>query len=69
MRELWGRPDGVRVTIDDGTGLLEVWCPAAVTMFGPACGGRYEFDLATSEDARHAAHAEATAVRLILEAT
>jgi len=38
-------------------------------MFGPACGGRYEFDLATSEDARHAAHAEATAVRLNLEAT
>ena len=60
-----GFSDGVRVTIDDGTGTLDAWCPAAVTMFGPACDRRYEFDLVVTEDAPHAAHAEAVAVRLL----
>jgi hypothetical protein len=64
VRELWGFSDGIRVTIDDGTGALDAWCPAAVTMFGPAYDGRYyEFDLVITEDAPRAAHAEAIAVR------
>jgi hypothetical protein len=62
--ELWGVSDGVRVTIDDGTGMLDAWCPAAVTMFGPAYDGRhYEFDLVITEDAPRSAQAEAIAVR------
>lgn len=64
VRELWGFSDGVRVTIDDGTGMLDAWCPAAVTVFGPADDARcYEFDLVIIADAPRAAHAEAIAVR------
>lgn len=64
VRELWGFSDGVRVTIDDGTAMLDAWCPAAVTLFGPAYDGRYyEFDLVITADAPRAAHAEAIAVR------
>lgn len=65
VREIWGFPEGLRVTVDDGTGVLDVWCPASATMFGPACDGRYEFELVTTDDAPHHAHAEATAVRLL----
>ncbi|GAA2154500.1 hypothetical protein GCM10009844_40440 [Nocardioides koreensis] len=65
VREIWGFSDGTRPTIDDGTGVLDVWCPAAVTMFGPRCDGRYEFDLVTGQDLPHHAEAEATAVRLL----
>lgn len=67
VRELWGSAEGVRVVIDDGTGHLDVWCPAAVTMFGPTCPGRFEFDLVTTADAPHAELAEAVAVRRIAE--
>lgn len=65
VRELWGSSEGARVRIDDGTATMIAWCPAAVTMFGPSCEGRYEFDLVTSEDALHAAAAEAIAVRAL----
>lgn len=62
---LVGTDEGVRVVIDDGTGRLLVWCPRAVTLFGPTCGDgrRYEFDVVTTDGAPHGAHAEAVAVR------
>jgi hypothetical protein len=34
-------------------------------MFGPACDGRYEFELVTTDDVPLDAHAEAIAVRLL----
>ena len=37
---------GVRVTVDDGTGVLDLWCRAPVTMFGPVISKRFEFDVA-----------------------
>ncbi|WP_133241240.1 hypothetical protein [Nocardioides gansuensis] len=63
--ELWGLSEGVRVSVDDGTGVLHIWCPSAVTMFGPASPGRFEFDVVITPDAPHATHAEAVAVRLL----
>lgn len=66
VRELWGSDEGFRVVIDDGTGHLDVWCPSAVTMFGPTCPGRFEFELATA-DAPHLALAEALAVRRVAQ--
>lgn len=66
VEELWGLADGCRVAIGDGTGSLRVWCPAAVTMFGPAYDGRrYEFELVTTADGPHGTEAEAIAVRLV----
>lgn len=65
VREIWGFPDGVRATVDDGTGVLDVWCRSSVTMFGPACDGRYEFEVVTTDDVPHHAQAEAIAVRLL----
>jgi hypothetical protein len=67
VTSLMGTSTGLRVVIDDGTGDLPVWCPSAVTLFGPTYGDgkRYEFDLVTTDDAPHGAHAEAVAVRLL----
>jgi hypothetical protein len=63
--ELWALNEGVRVSVDDDTGVLDIWCPSAVTMFGPACPGRFEFDVVITPEAPHATHAEAVAVRLL----
>lgn len=65
--ELWWSADGIRATIDDGTGTIDVWCPAGVTMFGPACEGRYEFEIVTGTDLPHATQAEVLAVRVLTE--
>lgn len=67
VRELGGSDEGVRVVIDDGTGHLDVWCPSAVTMFGPTCPGRFELELVTTAGAPHVALAEALAVRRVAE--
>lgn len=65
VSSLLGTDEGVRAVIDDGTGRLAVWCPRAVTLFGPSYGDgrRYEFDVVTTDDARHGTRAEAVAVR------
>lgn len=42
---LSGSLAGRRATVDDGTGRLDVWCPAAVCSYGPIHGQEFEFDL------------------------
>lgn len=48
---LTGNGSGCRVTISDGTGELDVWCPAAVTMFGPTMSQTFEFDVVVRPEA------------------
>lgn len=43
---LSGTAAGSRATIDDGTGRIDVWCPAAVCGYGPIMNREFEFDLA-----------------------
>ncbi len=52
VTRLAGSGAGSQVTVDDGTGTLEVWCPAAVTTFGPVISRRFEFDIVLIWDAR-----------------
>lgn len=61
--DLWMLGDGFRATLDDGSSRLVVWCPAAVTAYGPVHGRRFELDLAAGVGLPHGAAAEATAVR------
>ena len=42
---LVGSGDGSRITVDDGTGTLDVWCPAAVCRFGPVIRRAFELDV------------------------
>ena len=49
---------GARATVDDGTGVLDLWCPASVTMFGPVFNQRFEFDVTVD---RHQSPADPTA--------
>lgn len=34
-----------RASVDDGTGVLDVWCPAAVCVYGPVIHHEFEFDV------------------------
>jgi len=45
VTNLTGTAAGNRVTIDDGTGRVDVWCPAEVCGFGPIIRESFEFDL------------------------
>jgi hypothetical protein len=42
---LGGSAGDVRVTVDDGTGELDIWCPAKVCRFGPTIRVNFEFDV------------------------
>ncbi|HEV7755198.1 MAG TPA: hypothetical protein VGO94_04995 [Mycobacteriales bacterium] len=48
--ELAGTAKGVRVRVNDGTDVLDVWCPAAVCAFGPAMRREFEFDVVVRPD-------------------
>ncbi|MBO9553176.1 hypothetical protein [Cellulomonas sp.] len=45
VTSLAGSGAGSRVAIDDGTGVLDVWCPAAVCAYGPSIRSEFEFDV------------------------
>jgi hypothetical protein len=60
VRRIVGGPDGAVATLDDGTGLLDVWCSSAVSMYGPVKGRSFELDVVADEDG-----VRATAVRPI----
>jgi hypothetical protein len=38
------------VAVDDGTGVLDIFCPAAACLWGPAGGGEWEFDVTARAD-------------------
>ena len=40
-----GSAAGSRVGVDDGTGVLDLWCPAAVCTYGPVMRREFEFDV------------------------
>jgi hypothetical protein len=42
---LVGIGNDVLVLVDDGTGQLDIWCPAGTSPWGPASGRRFEFEL------------------------
>jgi hypothetical protein len=42
---LSGSASGARIQVTDGTGSLDVWCPASLCNHGPVIEHRYEFDL------------------------
>ena len=37
--------EGRRVDVSDGTGSLDVWCPAAICIYGPVIRKEFEFDV------------------------
>lgn len=41
------------VRVDDGTGALDVFCPAETTLLGPGIGRWYEFDIVVDTGPRH----------------
>jgi hypothetical protein len=45
VTSLAGSGEGSRISVDDGTGVLEVWCPAAVSSYGPVIRTQFEFDV------------------------
>jgi hypothetical protein len=45
VKRLVGAGGDTRVTVDDGTGELDIWCPAKVCRFGPVVRQRFEFDV------------------------
>jgi hypothetical protein len=55
---LVGSGAGRDVVVEDGTGSLDVWCPAAVCTYGPVLGRTFEFDVVVRPD-----RTEAIAVR------
>jgi hypothetical protein len=59
---LAGSPSGRTVLVSDGGRSLAVFCPAAVTTWGPVLGGSYEFELTLHGDGDEAT-AVAAAVR------
>lgn len=42
---LAGGADGVRVTVHDASGELDLWCPASVCTYGPVMRRSFEFDV------------------------
>jgi hypothetical protein len=42
---LAGTGAGCRISADDGTGVLDLWCPVAVSTYGPVIGREFEFDV------------------------
>lgn len=45
VTSLAGSGAGCRVAVDDGTGVLDLWCPAAVCTYGPGIRREFEFDV------------------------
>jgi hypothetical protein len=45
VTSLAGSGAGSRISVDDGTGVLDVWCPAAVSTYGPVIRRQFEFDV------------------------
>ncbi|MEP6761014.1 MAG: hypothetical protein ABJA93_06580 [Sporichthyaceae bacterium] len=45
VTSLAGSGEGSRVAVDDGTGLLDLWCPASVCTYGPVIRREFEFDV------------------------
>jgi hypothetical protein len=45
VTSLAGSGEGSRVAVDDGTGVLDLWCPAAVCTYGPVLRREFEFDV------------------------
>jgi hypothetical protein len=45
VTSLAGSGAGSRVAVDDGTGVLDLWCPAAVCTYGPVIRREFEFDV------------------------
>lgn len=45
VTRLAGSGGGSRVAVDDGTGVLDLWCPAAVSIYGPVIRRAFEFDV------------------------
>jgi hypothetical protein len=45
VTRLGGSAAGCRVSVDDGTGVLDLWCPAAVCAYGPVIRRAFEFDV------------------------
>ena len=45
VTRLAGSGAGSRVAVDDGTGVLDVWCPMVVCTYGPAIRQEFEFDV------------------------
>jgi hypothetical protein len=43
--DLGGSSVSVRVRVSDGTGAIDISCPAETTPFGLVCGERFEFDV------------------------
>ena len=48
VTSLAGSGQGCRITVDDGSGSLDVWCPAEVSIYGPVITRLFEFDVAVS---------------------
>ncbi len=42
---LHGGGDGYQLVIDDGSGRVEIWCPARLSPYGPVVGRWFEFDV------------------------
>lgn len=42
---LYSAGSGNRVVVDDGTGVLDIWCPHALCVDGPVIDHTYEFDV------------------------
>jgi hypothetical protein len=51
--DLGGFGDVVRVRVSDGTGVMAIACPVAVTALGPAMRNEYEFDVIVPVGERH----------------
>jgi hypothetical protein len=45
VTRLVGSAGGALVLVDDGTRLLDVWCPAGTSLWGPVHRTRFEFEL------------------------
>ena len=41
-----GSASGTRIQVSDGTGTLDVWCPASLSLGGPIIERRFEFEVA-----------------------
>lgn len=67
VTSLSGTAAGRRITIDDGTGVLDVWCPARVCAYGPAI--RSEFELDVVVQARPGPPPDSTAEHRAVEAS